>query len=97
MSTNIKTNGTRKFAVLDLPGVVQKSTAVAAPAAVVNIVESIKEAVAAAPKAKTAAPAPASEEHLYKSVLSIEERVAVAMSVGEEVVTEEELTAMYKG
>jgi hypothetical protein len=29
--------------------------------------------------------------------MSLEERVAIAMSVGEEVVTEEELTAMFRG
>ena len=36
------------------------------------------------------------EQDLYKSTLSIEERVQIALSVGEEVVTEEELTALYR-
>jgi hypothetical protein len=48
------------------------------------------------PKAKPKAAAPV-EENLYKSTMSLEERVAIAMSVGEEVVTEEELTAMFRG
>ena len=34
-------------------------------------------------------------EDLYKSPLSVAEKVAIAMSVGEEVITEEELTALY--
>lgn len=33
---------------------------------------------------------------MYKSTLSVEERVRIAMSVGEEVITAEELAAMYK-
>jgi tyrosyl-tRNA synthetase len=98
--SSLKTNGTRRFAVLDLPGVSQqftsssqgKTSGVAIPAAVVA-------AVVGASKNKSAVKAPAvavNEDHLYKSILSIEERVAIAMSVGEEIVTEEELTAMYK-
>ena len=58
------------------------------------------------PKAASPAPAPTSgkaaggvapviEEELYKSPLSVEEKVAIAMSVGEEVLTVEELTALY--
>lgn len=38
---------------------------------------------------------PLVEEELFKSSLSVEEKVAIAMSVGEEVVTAEELTALY--
>ena len=34
-------------------------------------------------------------EDLYKSPLSVQEKVAIAISVGEEVITEEELTALY--
>lgn len=36
------------------------------------------------------------EENLVKSSMTIEEKVAVAMSVGEETLTMEELTALYK-
>ena len=93
MSTGVKTNATRKFAVLDVPGVVQK--AVACPVIVATSVSAPKSA--SAPVVAPKVSAVVSEENLYKSVLSIEERVAVAMSVGEEIVTEEELTAMYKG
>jgi tyrosyl-tRNA synthetase len=37
----------------------------------------------------------APEEALFKSSLSVEEKVAIAMSVGEEIVSPEELTALY--
>ena len=57
-------------------------------------------------KSSSAAPAAAAtsvsvsaaidEQDLYKSTLSIEERVQIALSVGEEVVTEDELTALYR-
>ncbi len=43
----------------------------------------------------TASAAPVNEEGLYKSTLSVEERVNLAMSVGEEVLTPEELTALF--
>ena len=39
--------------------------------------------------------APITEEGLYKSTLTVEERVNLAMSVGEEVLTPEELTALF--
>lgn len=90
MSSFVQTNGTKRFAVMDISGVSQ--------VAISNT--SVKSAAVSAikvPAAAKAAVPPSSEENLYKSVLSIEERVAVAMSVGEEIVTEEELTAMYKG
>lgn len=57
---------------------------------------SVSDSKATVPPVKSAV-TDLSEDNLYKSVLSIEERVAVAMSVGEEVVTEEELSAMFKG
>jgi tyrosyl-tRNA synthetase len=76
----LKTNKTGKFAVFDLPSVNQ--TAPAAPAK--------KAAAAAAPAA-----AVASEENLYVSPMSVEEKVAIAKSVGEEVIQEEELVALY--
>lgn len=52
---------------------------------------------AAPPKSsKSVSQAPrVDEENLYKSPLSVEEKVAIAMSVGEEVLTPEELTALY--
>ena len=40
--------------------------------------------------------APAVEEILYKSPLSVEEKVAIVMTVGEEVQTVPELTALFK-
>jgi tyrosyl-tRNA synthetase len=48
--------------------------------------------------AKSAAVAKVSSEptDLFKSSMSVEEKVAVAMSVGEETLTVEELTALYK-
>ena len=97
MSSGIKTNGTRKFAVLDLAGVSQQLASINL-VAVSKVVESAlaSKSVSAPTKIPTATIA-TNEDHLYKSTLSIEERVAVAMSVGEEIVTEEELTAMYKG
>ena len=97
MSSGIKTNGTRKFAVLDLAGVSQQLASIN-PVAASKVVESAlaSKSVSAPTKIPTATIA-TNEDHLYKSTLSIEERVAVAMSVGEEIVTEEELTAMYKG
>ena len=36
-------------------------------------------------------------ENYYKSTLTLEERVAIAMSVGEEVITAEELENLFKG
>jgi hypothetical protein len=90
MSSSVQTNGTKRFAVLDVSGVSQISVSKTSAKSAVETVAPIPAAV------KSVVP-PSSEENLYKSVLSIEERVAVAMSVGEEVVTEEELTAMYKG
>ena len=47
------------------------------------------------PAAISEATPPINEADLYKSPLSVEEKVAIAMSVGEEVVTQEELTALY--
>jgi len=45
---------------------------------------------------KKAVPAPvADEENLFTSTLSVEEKVAIAMSVGEETLTAEELAALY--
>jgi uncharacterized protein YciW len=52
-----------------------------------------------APKKKAdvaAASQPAAEENLFVSNLSIEEKVAIALSVGEETLTQEELAALYK-
>lgn len=96
MSSGIKTNETRKFAVLDLPGVAQtlaSASAVAAP----KVPETPPAPKTNTAPSKTSTSTIMNEDNLYKSVLSIAERVAVAMSVGEEIVTEEELTTMYKG
>ena len=46
-------------------------------------------------KAKPVAAPAVVEEDLYKSNLSVAEKVAIAMSVGEETLTEAELTALY--
>lgn len=91
MSNSLQTNSTRRFAVLDLGGVSQK----AAITSSTKTNDNLDNKATVAP-VKSAVTDP-SVENLYKSVLSIEERVAVAMSVGEEVVTEEELSAMFKG
>ena len=49
-----------------------------------------------APKKKTqATPVAAMEQNLFVSTMSVEEKVALAMSVGEETLTVEELTALY--
>lgn len=49
-----------------------------------------------APKKKEAVTAaPVVEENLYVSTLSVEEKVAIALSVGEETITAEELTALF--
>ena len=90
MSSSVQTNGTKRFAVLDVSGVSQMSVSISSVKAAV-------ESAACKPAAVKSVLPPSSEENLYKSLLTIEERVAVAMSVGEEIVTEEELTAMYKG
>lgn len=97
MSSGIKTNGTRKFAVLDLPGVAQHSASINLVAVSKEVESTVASKSVSAPTKISTATVAANEDNLYKSVLSIEERVAVAMSVGEEIVTEEELTAMYKG
>ena len=92
MSLNMQTNGTKRFTVLDLPGVLQTTSIANQPksnsavSADKSLLPSVKKSVESS-----------SEENLYKSTLTIEQRVAVAMTVGEEVVTEEELTAMFKG
>ena len=78
-------NATAKFAVLDLPGVGQKPVAASKSAA-----GATKSAAAPAP-----VQSPAGDEGLYKSPLSVEEKVAIAMSVGEEVLTVDELRALY--
>jgi hypothetical protein len=90
MST-IKTNNTQRFAVLDLPGIQQSGSSEKKTSGAVS------GAPQKVPATKVAAVAAVSEENYYKSVLSVEERVAVALSVGEEIVTAEELSAMYKG
>lgn len=46
-------------------------------------------------KKKVATAGPAIEENLYVSSLSVAEKVAIALSVGEETLTVEELTALY--
>lgn len=54
----------------------------------------VAKATSGATKA-AAAPMIEDESLLYTSPLSVEEKVAVAMSVGEETLTVEELTALY--
>ena len=78
-------NATAKFAVLDLPGVGQKPVAASKGAA------GATKSAAAPPPVQS----PAGDEGLYKSPLSVEEKVAIAMSVGEEVLTVDELRALY--
>ena len=94
MSANMQTNGTKRFTVLDLPGVLQTTSIATQPKSKSQLTASVDKSQP--PVAKNIVET-LSEENLYKSTLTIEQRVAVAMSVGEEVVTEEELTAMFKG
>ena len=94
MSLNMQTNGTKRFTVIDLPGVLQTTSIASQPKSnSTSTVPANKNEISVVKKAVETP----SEDHLYKSTLTIEQRVAVAMSVGEEVVTEEELTAMFKG
>ena len=76
----VKLNKTKKFAVLDAPGVTA------------NASKSSSSSAAAGGRATRPLD---SVEGLYKSTLSVEEKVAIAMSVGEEVLMPEELTALY--
>lgn len=94
MSNNLQANLTRRFAVLDLVGVSQKTAATSTTKSNDNLSSSDGKGSVAPVKSVVI---DSSADNLYKSTLSIEERVAVAMSVGEEVVTEEELSAMFKG
>jgi len=75
-------NTTKKFAVLDVPGTKQ--------AGAVNA-----NACAPAPKASASSAAPLELSGLYKSPLSIDEKVAIASSVGEEVIEIADLRALY--
>jgi hypothetical protein len=83
-----------RFTVLDLPGVLQ-TTSIASQTKS-NSQSTVSVDKSQLPVAKQIVET-SSDENLYKSTLTIAQRVAVAMSVGEEVVTEEELTAMFKG
>ena len=73
--------------MLDLPGVHQKAS--------VSRSVAVSAAAAGAPIAVSSSTTTAGEESLYKSSLTVDERVAVAMSVGEEVLTAEELRALF--
>ena len=59
----------------------------------ISVTQPVEKAAPVSALRASAAPAP--EEDLYKSNLSIEEKVRIAMTVGEEVQTVEELTALY--
>ena len=80
-------NKTARFAVWDVPGVKQAPKAPAAAAAAV-----VALAAAAAKAAPAAELDPAG---LFKSTMTVDEKVAVAKSVGEEVIEESELRALY--
>ena len=83
---SLKLNKTNKFAVLDLPSVNQN--------VIKNNTNTNNNNNS---NNKTSGGVSTSEplDNLYKSPLSVAEKVAIAMSVGEEVITEEELTALY--
>ena len=85
-------NATRKFGVLDVPGVKQelKLNGAAAPAG--GAMAGAGGNSGGSSSLKKAAPLP---EGLFKSGMTVDEKVAVAMSVGEEVLTEEELRALF--
>ena len=76
-------NKTKKFAVLDAPGVKANVAS-----------KSSSSSSSAAASGRLTRPLD-SVEGLFKSTLSVEEKVAIAMSVGEEVLMPEELTALY--
>jgi len=80
--SSIKLNNTKKFAVLDLASVNQSNS---------NTTKSNTTSTTTSTSTSTNVVS----EDLYKSPLSVAEKVAIAMSVGEEVITEEELTALY--
>ena len=80
--SSIKLNNTKKFAVLDLASVNQSNS---------NTTSSTTKSNTTSNTTSTNVVS----EDLYKSPLSVAEKVAIAMSVGEEVITEEELTALY--
>ena len=89
----MQTNRTKRFTVLDLPGVLQTTSIASQPKS--NSNSAVSADKSQLPSVKKSVES-SSEENLYKSTLTIEQRVAVAMTVGEEVVTEEELTAMSR-
>lgn len=96
MSEAIKPVKTSKFAVLDLGNSAgSKFPTFFSSTLNLRCCKSIlgnAKKPAAASKPKVADPV---EENLFKSSLSVEEKVAIAMSVGEEVISAEELTALY--
>jgi len=81
--SSIKLNNTKKFAVLDLVSVTQSNSNTSSSTTKSNTTSN------------TTTSTNVVSEDLYKSPLSVAEKVAIAMSVGEEVITEEELTALY--
>jgi tyrosyl-tRNA synthetase len=86
----MQTNKTQRFAVFDLPGVQQQQQQKTA--------SSSSNGVAGAPvNSKSATPLLSAkpERVLQKSTLSVEERVALVSSVGEEVISPEELTPLF--
>lgn len=85
MSVNV--NKTKKFSTLDIPGVKQ-TAAPAAPA-------TAKASSSAAPAAAGSEPGAANRELFKPTDMSVDEKVAIAMSVGEETLTVDELKALY--
>ncbi len=79
-------NKTKKFAVHDLPGVKQQ----------VKVTETKSSGSSSNATSTTGRLRPLDNlDGLYKSTLSVDEKVALAVSVGEEVVTEDELRALF--
>ena len=79
-------NKTKKFAVLDLSGVKQQ----------VKGAETKSSSTSSNAISTTGRLRPLDNlDGLYKSTLSVDEKVALAVSVGEEVVTEDELRALF--
>lgn len=88
-SEGFKTSKTSKFAVIDVSTVVQP---ISVPDSTSKAGKSTHVTKGTSAKVSTAAVLP---DNLFKSDLSVEEKVTIAMSVGEEVLLPEELTALF--
>jgi len=89
MDSRFKKNGTSKFCVLDVNSVVQSP---------VKKVDAPAESSKSKSKSKSSSCKPGPPplpDNLFKSSLSVEEKVNIALSVGEEIIVPEELTLLF--